>query len=233
MVAPEATKRPVPMEPPMAIMDRCRALSSRLSAVGAAFLELSAAMDVSIGGSDPARPLAGAGAGMQNRKNKRAAVSRPALGDDVAGLVHLQVALEDLGIGRMADGDEAALQLDVLGMAVLGALDADAGHAGLVAQHLFEHEVGLELDLAGPDLVHELVHEDGLGLELVAAVHQGDLAGDVGQVQGFLDGRVAAADHAHGLLTGEETRSEEHTSELQSQSNLVCRLLLAKQTTTP
>src|SRR2546427_7375623 len=77
MVAPEATKRPVPMEPPMAIMDRCRALSSRLSAVGAAFLELSAAMDVSIGGSDPARPLAGAGAGMQNRKNKRAAVSRP------------------------------------------------------------------------------------------------------------------------------------------------------------
>src|SRR2546430_13012284 len=27
---------------------------------------------------------------------------------------------------------------------------------------------------------------------------------------------------------GEETRSEEHTSELQSQSNLVCRLLLEK-----
>ncbi len=128
-----------------------------------------------------------------------------ALGDDVAGLVHLQVALEDLGVGRMADGDEAALQLDVLGMAILGALDADAGHAGLVAQHLVEHEVGLEFDLAGTDLVHELVHEDGLGLELVAAVHQGDLAGDVGQVQGFLDGGVAAADHAHGLLAVEET----------------------------
>src|SRR5256886_7658168 len=28
-------------------------------------------------------------------------------------------------------------------------------------------------------------------------------------------------------------RSEEHTSELQSQSNLVCRLLLEKKTTTP
>src|SRR5688572_32014919 len=28
--------------------------------------------------------------------------------------------------------------------------------------------------------------------------------------------------------TGSETRSEEHTSELQSQSNLVCRLLLEK-----
>src|SRR5256886_10988377 len=31
-----------------------------------------------------------------------------------------------------------------------------------------------------------------------------------------------------GTLTGERVRSEEHTSELQSQSNLVCRLLLEK-----
>src|SRR5438270_9883393 len=31
----------------------------------------------------------------------------------------------------------------------------------------------------------------------------------------------------------EEARSEEHTSELQSQSNLVCRLLLEKKKTTP
>src|SRR2546430_8202461 len=30
------------------------------------------------------------------------------------------------------------------------------------------------------------------------------------------------------LSTGEKIRSEEHTSELQSQSNLVCRLLLEK-----
>src|SRR5688572_21483062 len=29
-------------------------------------------------------------------------------------------------------------------------------------------------------------------------------------------------------ISGEEVRSEEHTSELQSQSNLVCRLLLEK-----
>src|SRR2546430_875377 len=32
------------------------------------------------------------------------------------------------------------------------------------------------------------------------------------------------------VLPGEEARSEEHTSELQSQSNLVCRLLLEKKT---
>src|SRR5205085_7465411 len=32
----------------------------------------------------------------------------------------------------------------------------------------------------------------------------------------------------HGRLTHDAQRSEEHTSELQSQSNLVCRLLLEK-----
>src|SRR2546430_3815181 len=33
---------------------------------------------------------------------------------------------------------------------------------------------------------------------------------------------------ASGSFQGKESRSEEHTSELQSQSNLVCRLLLEK-----
>src|SRR2546427_7546221 len=36
-------------------------------------------------------------------------------------------------------------------------------------------------------------------------------------------------DHAErGIVEGDDLRSEEHTSELQSQSNLVCRLLLEK-----
>src|SRR2546427_7158671 len=38
--------------------------------------------------------------------------------------------------------------------------------------------------------------------------------------------RIAA--EGSGLLIYEDIRSEEHTSELQSQSNLVCRLLLEK-----
>src|SRR2546427_9764026 len=45
-------------------------------------------------------------------------------------------------------------------------------------------------------------------------------------------GRPAALAHAHGREEGRDgavlRRSEEHTSELQSQSNLVCRLLLEK-----
>src|SRR5688572_32508810 len=40
--------------------------------------------------------------------------------------------------------------------------------------------------------------------------------------EGLLQPRVIAS------IPGEPTRSEEHTSELQSQSNLVCRLLLEK-----
>src|SRR2546430_7841877 len=44
-----------------------------------------------------------------------------------------------------------------------------------------------------------------------------------------LDGAIATPDEQHVNAPGSRaTRSEEHTSELQSQSNLVCRLLLEK-----
>src|SRR5256885_12172614 len=39
---------------------------------------------------------------------------------------------------------------------------------------------------------------------------------------------VLLADRPAGILTGQAGRSEEHTSELQSPCNLVCRLLLEK-----
>src|SRR2546427_9550873 len=41
-------------------------------------------------------------------------------------------------------------------------------------------------------------------------------------------GRAGAAAAGEGLRRRRDLRSEEHTSELQSQSNLVCRLLLEK-----
>src|SRR2546430_12841186 len=44
-------------------------------------------------------------------------------------------------------------------------------------------------------------------------------------------GRRAEAVEHHVHLAADEVRSEEHTSELQSQSNLVCRLLLEKKKT--
>src|SRR2546430_3468822 len=42
---------------------------------------------------------------------------------------------------------------------------------------------------------------------------------------------IAGARHSSERLTSPAERSEEHTSELQSQSNLVCRLLLEKKKT--
>src|SRR2546430_15487184 len=42
----------------------------------------------------------------------------------------------------------------------------------------------------------------------------------------LIEGDVVGENAGH--LNGEKWRSEEHTSELQSQSNLVCRLLLEK-----
>src|SRR5205085_9153023 len=53
-----------------------------------------------------------------------------------------------------------------------------------------------------------------------------------GLVAGEGDARDRASPPAD-RLGDEEDRSEEHTSELQSQSNLVCRLLLEKKKNTP
>src|SRR2546430_8612806 len=71
--------------------------------------------------------------------------------------------------------------------------------------------------------------------------HEGlDLGARDVVLQGRADQPRAAAGDGHGppidrrvveqLLLGHAARSEEHTSELQSQSNLVCRLLLEKKT---
>src|SRR2546427_7747893 len=57
-------------------------------------------------------------------------------------------------------------------------------------------------------------------------------APDLGQAQPLVQQRACARQHDHRDGKQEEgdqhIRSEEHTSELQSQSNLVCRLLLEK-----
>src|SRR2546430_3002301 len=44
----------------------------------------------------------------------------------------------------------------------------------------------------------------------------------------FAHGGIGTNSHLCAVMMGDVLRSEEHTSELQSQSNLVCRLLLEK-----
>src|SRR5688572_32297232 len=76
-----------------------------------------------------------------------------------------------------------------------------------VSQLLLRAEVGeLATDVAGSD-----------DCDLLAGAHGRALYHDLGLAR-FANGDGAAA----------ISRSEEHTSELQSQSNLVCRLLLEK-----
>src|SRR2546430_8552855 len=60
-----------------------------------------------------------------------------------------------------------------------------------------------------------------------------DFLGDAAFV--FQRAQVSVLQQEHGLFAGHcaHFRSEEHTSELQSQSNLVCRLLLEKKKKTP
>src|SRR5256886_4472790 len=69
------------------------------------------------------------------------------------------------------------------------------------------------------DLAAKLAKDFGDGR--IAAVH--DLPPAMAQADGLV----------HATPTGTRERSEEHTSELQSQSNLVCRLLLEKKKKRP
>ncbi|MCY1524240.1 hypothetical protein D9M68_591670 [compost metagenome] len=104
----------------------------------------------------------------------------------------------------MADGDEQAVHLQLVAAAV-SELQAHAGDTHVVAQHFVHLRVQLEDDLAFGDSRHQLVLEDLLGAEGLAAVHQGHLAGDVGQVQRLFHGGVAAAHHRHFAVAVEES----------------------------
>src|SRR2546426_3535768 len=53
-------------------------------------------------------------------------------------------------------------------------------------------------------------------------------AGNVTLVASPVGGRTVYSTSLAGIMPGDELRSEEHTSELQSPCNLVCRLLLEK-----
>ena len=57
-------------------------------------------------------------------------------------------------------------------------------------KHLFERGVPYDFDLG---MLEQPILQDLLGAEGVAAVHQGDLGGEVGEIERFLDRGVAAA----------------------------------------
>ena len=59
----------------------------------------------------------------------------------------------------------------------------------------------MHLDLG---VLEQAILQDALGAELAAAVDDGDLGGEIGEEQRFLDSGVAAADDDHFLAAIEE-----------------------------
>src|SRR2546427_3080227 len=116
--------------------------------------------------------------------------------------------------------------------------NAQFGH-GEQIEHLREI-----LPLEHPLFHHQLPHRDVLRHCLFSELRGlviTDLRGECGDERGALLEPVLAlrrvrldaldaplGEHAGGIREEQHGRSEEHTSELQSQSNLVCRLLLEK-----
>ena len=95
----------------------------------------------------------------------------------------------------MADGDEYTFQWHILGARFRRALDANAGDAGFVAKDFVESLIPFDAQIAALDALHQLVDQDRLRAQLVAAMNQGHALGDVAQIQRFFNRGIAAADH--------------------------------------
>src|SRR2546427_2748121 len=106
------------------------------------------------------------------------------------------------------------------------AVELDVQLAALLLQPIsLQPDLGVTQRRAGPDIELPHVLETGQHRSVVDALLERH--GLVGAQRLIREERVAGIDDEH------VDRSEEHTSELQSQSNLVCRLLLEKKKTTP
>ena len=126
------------------------------------------------------------------------------LGGDIA-VFHGEFASEDVGVGLVADGDEHALQIFLNGRAGFDVFDAHAGNAAVVAQHFIQRVIPQDGGLAGGDALFEFIDHDRLSAEFVAAMHDSDMAGDVGEVERFFQRGVTAADHCDFLAFVEKS----------------------------
>ena len=125
------------------------------------------------------------------------------MGDDVAALVHLELAGEQLRVRLVADGDEDAVDGHGAPLRATRVLEHDAGHtgAGGVADDLAHGDVPDEADLRIPlgALLHDLRRP-----QLIAAVQHVDARRVLGEVRRLLHRGVAAADDRELLVLEEE-----------------------------
>src|SRR2546427_6862223 len=105
-------------------------------------------------------------------------------------------------------------------------------HFVTLARTLNYRQAAEQLHMSQPPLSQSIRRlEDSLGVQLFQRDRRGTALTEAGLAA--LESAELALHHARQMqevsrATAGETRSEEHTSELQSQSNLVCRLLLEK-----
>src|SRR5207248_8377038 len=110
----------------------------------------------------------------------------------------------------------------------------DAHHDGLAVHGRHREHADVHLAAVHLQAHAAVLRAAALGdVELGHDLHARDNAGDhaAGHGRGVRHHAVHAEAHARLALAGVEVRSEEHTSELQSPYDLVCRLLLEKKKT--
>src|SRR5690554_4146201 len=121
---------------------------------------------------------------------------------DIA-ILHRQLALENGGVGAMANRDEYTRRSKLLHTLIQRGANAHSGHATGVPQYLFQYVIPLKYHIAVRRLLTQFVLQDFLCTQRVAAVHQSHLGGDIGEVESFLHGGIAASHH-HDLLVAVE-----------------------------
>lgn len=132
---------------------------------------------------------------------RKAGVAGTGLGEDVAVLVEVNLALDE-GSGRVvADGVEEAIGANDLLVARDGVLDSQMGqqaHGLVFTQGLEGNSVETDGDLG---VSEETVGHGLASTQLMTANQHGNAAAILGQEHGLLGGRVATSDHVERLVT--------------------------------
>jgi len=118
---------------------------------------------------------------------------------DVA-VLHFELPFENRSIGLVADGDEHSLQRDITRRVILDIPDAHTGHATVITEHFLQYVVPGNRYLALGFFPEQAILQDLFGTQRLAPVDQSDVGGDIGEIECFLDRRVAATDHGDWLV---------------------------------
>src|SRR5690606_1762455 len=97
--------------------------------------------------------------------------------DAHVAVLHVQLAGEDVRVGLVAYGDEHGAEFDIADFAALRVAHPHALHFVAVTQHFVQHVVPEDFNVAVAFLLEQLVLQDFLGTQAVAAVHQRHFAG--------------------------------------------------------